>query len=188
MTVKSAEATFSCGYTKNPHKIKTKFFQVYYDRFNYVDTSGFKIKRDTIDLDFRQHWADDGQHEIIWGLGFRHWDDRTRAGQATAVTPQSENISTYSGFIQDTITLSPETLVLMVGSKFEHNGFTGFEFQPSSRLSWTPNDRQTLWAAVSRPVRIPSRFSDGIVRTVDFFPAFRALRRPRSQSNGFKRV
>ena len=142
--------------------------QVYYDRFNFTDTSGLKIKRDTIDLDFRQHWVASDQHEMIWGLAFRFWDDRTRGGEAVSINPQSKHVSKYSGFIQDTVTLSPDTLFLMIGSKFEYNDFTGFEFQPSGRLSWTPDDRNTLWAAVSRPVRTPSRLSDGIVRTLDF--------------------
>ncbi len=144
-------------------------FQVYYDRFNITDTSGFRTKRDTVDLDFRQHWVSDDQHEIVWGLAFRHWDDRTRAGQAISLNPRSKDISKYSGFIQDTISLVPETLFLIVGSKFEYNDFTGFELQPTGRLSWTPDDRQTLWAAISRPVRTPSRLADGVVRTIDFF-------------------
>jgi iron complex outermembrane receptor protein len=40
----------------------------------------------------------------------------------------------------------------------------GLQVQPSARLWWTPNDRHTLWAAVSRPVRVPSRFEeDGLL-------------------------
>ena len=51
----------------------------------------------------------------------------------------------------------PEKLSLILGSKFEHNDYTGFEWQPSARLAWTPDDENTVWAAVSRAVRTPSR-------------------------------
>ncbi|MEE8428197.1 MAG: TonB-dependent receptor, partial [Gammaproteobacteria bacterium] len=42
-------------------------------------------------------------------------------------------------------------------SKFEHNDFTDWEIQPSVRLAWTPDDRQTVWGAISRAVRTPAR-------------------------------
>jgi iron complex outermembrane receptor protein len=45
-----------------------------------------------------------------------------------------------------------------VGSKFERNDFTGFEVQPTVRGRWSPSDRQTVWGAVSRAVRLPTRF------------------------------
>jgi len=49
-----------------------------------------------------------------------------------------------------------------VGSKFEHNGYTGFEYQPNVRLVWTPQPRHAAWAAVARAVRIPSRADDDV--------------------------
>src|SRR5262249_13077344 len=41
--------------------------------------------------------------------------------------------------------------------KIEHNSYTGFEIQPSARLLWMPNARQSIWTAVTRAVRTPSR-------------------------------
>jgi iron complex outermembrane receptor protein len=49
-----------------------------------------------------------------------------------------------------------------VGSKFEHNDYTGFEVQPTGRLLWTPHEKHSIWAAVSRAVRTPSRFEHTI--------------------------
>ena len=46
---------------------------------------------------------------------------------------------------------------LTLGSKFEHNDYSGFEYQPSGRLAWTPAERHTVWGAISRAVRSPSR-------------------------------
>src|SRR5207245_428029 len=39
----------------------------------------------------------------------------------------------------------------------EDNDYTGVEIQPSGRVNWTVNEFGTLWAAVSRALRTPSR-------------------------------
>jgi iron complex outermembrane receptor protein len=44
---------------------------------------------------------------------------------------------------------------LTLGSKLEHNSFTGYEVEPSARIAWYPDNKQTWWAAVSRAVRTP---------------------------------
>ncbi|MEN8215591.1 MAG: TonB-dependent receptor [Pseudomonadota bacterium] len=48
----------------------------------------------------------------------------------------------------------------IVGKQFEHNDYVGFEYQPSTRLLWSPHDQHSLWAAVSRAVRTPSRYDE----------------------------
>ena len=48
-------------------------------------------------------------------------------------------------------------MYLILGTKVEHNDYTGFELQPAGRVSWTTRRGGTLWAAVSRAVRTPSR-------------------------------
>ena len=54
-------------------------------------------------------------------------------------------------------------LHLTLGSKLEHNDITGFEWEPSGRLAWTPTEKQTVWAAVSRAVRTPSDLEQDIL-------------------------
>jgi iron complex outermembrane receptor protein len=46
---------------------------------------------------------------------------------------------------------------LTAGSKFERNEFTGFEVQPTLRARWSA-PRHSVWGAVSRAVRGPTRF------------------------------
>ena len=72
------------------------------------------------------------------------------------------SLETFSGFAQDEIALR-DRLHLTVGAKLEHNPYTDFEFQPSVRLAWKATDRQTLWSAVSRAVRTPSRLDRDLV-------------------------
>jgi iron complex outermembrane receptor protein len=44
-----------------------------------------------------------------------------------------------------------------IGTKLEHNDYTGFEYEPDARFSWTLDSNQAVWGAVSRAVRTPSR-------------------------------
>jgi iron complex outermembrane receptor protein len=137
--------------------------QTYYDRTKTRGGQpGFEVRRDTIDLDYRQHiplGAED-EHILMWGLGYRYSNDRTSRGPYINFDPRSRSLDTFTAFIQDTYTILPDQVFLMVGSKFEHNDFTGFEFQPSGRLSWTPDEDQTVWGAASRAVRTPSRIAE----------------------------
>jgi len=64
--------------------------------------------------------------------------------------------------VQDDITLVKDRLHLFLGSKFEENSYTGFEAQPSARMLWTPNERNSVWGAVSRAVRTPSRANEDL--------------------------
>jgi len=61
---------------------------------------------------------------------------------------------------QDEIELIDKQLWFTIGSKFENNDYTGNEIQPSARLLWKPVAGHTLWSAVSRAVRTPSRIED----------------------------
>lgn len=140
--------------------------QGYYDRTERVLTNGFEVSRDTFDLDFRHHFTLADHHSFIWGAAVRHTADRTHAGPNLAYDPRSRSMDTFSGFIQHTFAVVPERFFTMVGSKFEHNDVTGFEVQPSVRAWFTPDDRQTLWAGISRAVRVPSRTEDDAIVTI----------------------
>src|SRR6185503_2044517 len=69
---------------------------------------------------------------------------------------------TMSLFAQDEIALIEDRLSLTLGSKLEHNDYTNFEIQPTGRLLWTPTQRQSVWASVSRAVRTPTMLEDNI--------------------------
>jgi len=76
---------------------------------------------------------------------------------ALAFLPPQLEQQTFSGFVQDEIALVKDRLNLTLGTKLEHNDYSGFEYEPSARLSWLITPQQTAWAAVSRAVRAPSR-------------------------------
>ena len=130
--------------------------QLYYDRNQRRDTVGH-TERDTYDADFQHRFAWGGRQEIVWGLGYRFTRDDLRGSFKLSFDPQRRNTDLFSAFVQDDIDLIAKRLSLSLGSKFERNDFSGFEYQPSARLLWTPGVRHTLWAAVARAVRIPAR-------------------------------
>jgi iron complex outermembrane receptor protein len=79
--------------------------------------------------------------------------------------PHHQTDSIYSTFVQDQIAIVKNKLWLTLGSKFEHNIFTGWENEPSGRVLWTPTAHQTLWGAVTRAVRTPSRIDENLQLT-----------------------
>ncbi|NOQ36487.1 MAG: TonB-dependent receptor [Methylococcaceae bacterium] len=131
-------------------------FQAYYDR---TERERFYLSdiHDTLDVDFQHRFQTFWQQEIIWGLGFRYIDDETTAGTLMSLNPTDRSVRIYSAFIQDEISLIKNRLILTIGSKFEHNSYTGFEYQPSARLLFKINEQHSIWGAVSRSVRVPAR-------------------------------
>ncbi|ANE54823.1 TonB-dependent siderophore receptor [Methylomonas sp. DH-1] len=132
--------------------------QLYFDSYNRREAY-IEEERHTGDLDFQHRFALNDWNDIIWGLGFRYSssDVTDIYPDLISFNPTDRDNSYYSGFVQDQLTLVDDTLWLTLGSKLEHNDFTGFEVQPTARLMWGPHPNHRVWGAVSRGVRIPSR-------------------------------
>ncbi|MFP7721429.1 TonB-dependent receptor plug domain-containing protein [Lysobacter sp. A3-1-A15] len=124
----------------------------------------FGVERVNSNLEYRQ-WTPWGERQqLIWGGNWNWTRDDTTPGTTLLFDPRSRSWSTLNVFAQNTSELVEDTLFLMVGSKLTDHEFVGLQFQPSVRAWWTPSTKQTVWAAVSRPVRVPSRFEeDGLL-------------------------
>ena len=116
----------------------------------YSGQSERTINTSMFDLDFQYH-IHRGRHDIVWGFGYRN-NDEILTGMMAMM--DSEQIPSY--FIQDTIELERDRFYLTLGSKFDHNSVTHFEFQPNVKLAWTPDKRTSIWGSISRAVRTPS--------------------------------
>lgn len=134
--------------------------RVYYDRTHRDDPS-FQDDLDTLDLDLQHQFEPWQGHEVVWGLNYRYTDNRNVGKGIFAMDPASSQDSLYSAFVQDQIALS-DALRFTLGSKFEHNDFSGFEVQPSARIAWDVAEKHTLWSAISRAVRVPTRLERDI--------------------------
>jgi iron complex outermembrane receptor protein len=111
----------------------------------------------TYDLDFQRHFQLGDLNHVVAGLGYRFTEETDRDLNIIRFAPGGENQDLSSGFLQDEIAL-PSNLRLTLGTKLEHNDYTGLEVEPNARLQWDFAPKQMLWAAVSRAVRTPSRY------------------------------
>jgi iron complex outermembrane receptor protein len=131
--------------------------QIYYDRTHRRIPGSVTQDLNTGDLDFQHRFSAGAAHDIVWGFGYRVNADEIVNTPAIAFLPPHATRELQNAFVQDEIALSKERLVLTLGSKVEHNDYTGVEFEPSARLVWTPDRQKTIWGAVSRAIRTPSR-------------------------------
>lgn len=133
--------------------------QAYYDRVHRRVPLQFAETRQTFDLDTQHRLQPWSRHDIVIGGGFRVTSGRDIGSAGFFFEPESRTDTLFSLFVQDEIALAPARRVyLIVGSKFERTDFTRFEAQPTLRLRWSHAERQTVWGAVSRAVRLPTRF------------------------------
>jgi iron complex outermembrane receptor protein len=130
--------------------------QAYYDRTNRNELPVAE-NRDTIDIDFQQGLRRWTRHRLTWGAAYRVTSGRIRAVEPTAFSPERRADSLWSAFAQDEVLLVPNRWRVVLGSKIEHNAYSGFEVQPSARALWTPDSSQTVFVGATRAVRTPSR-------------------------------
>jgi iron complex outermembrane receptor protein len=136
--------------------------QIYFDRTTREDPT-YGIGLNTLDIDFQHHVAWGSRQDIVWGLGYRLSADGTNPTLRIVFTPQNRLTHLFSIYAQDEITILPDRLRLSVGARLEHNGYTGFDLEPSARLAWSLNSKNMVWSAVTGAVRTPAR-SDRDIR------------------------
>ena len=136
-------------------------FQTYYDNYMRSDALQTEIDR-TFDVDFQYRFPVGGRHKITCGGGFRNVESYLPGGDQLGnwFPYPSETTNYTSQFIQDEIAIVEDRLTFTIGTKLEENPYTGLEYQPTARLIWTPDHRHSLWGAISRAVRTPSRIEE----------------------------
>lgn len=126
--------------------------------------------RNTFEADFQHHFDLGRREEIVWGLSFRNTSDQIGGSLTVAMIPASSTQQLFGSFIQDEIALKRQRLYLTLGTKLEHNDYTGFGVMPMARIAWLPSDSRTVWAAVSRALRTPSRNDTNLVLNIWAIP------------------
>jgi iron complex outermembrane recepter protein len=112
--------------------------------------------RSTLYADYQQNFAWGDRQDIIWGVGDFYSSGQINGTLTVFFSPPHKTLDVANAFVQDEIAIIPDRLYVTVGTKLEHNGYTGFEFLPSIRTTWEFSKRQMLWGAVSRAVRAPT--------------------------------
>jgi iron complex outermembrane receptor protein len=142
--------------------------QAYYDGYDRHEEGGYEGRR-TFDLDFQDHVKAPRGHDIVWGLGYRTTSDNLTPKYSKSYNAPQKVDNLFTGFLQDEIRLT-DSFHLIVGSRIEHNGYTGFEFEPSAQLVWAVTNKQALWASAARAIRQPARADTAIRIDVATFP------------------
>jgi iron complex outermembrane receptor protein len=107
-----------------------------------------------------------GSHLLTYGVGGKYfWDEFADGSHVTMGKKNSYNFNS-NAFVQDKITLSPESLYLIFGAKFDYFGSGTLEIQPTMRLLHTRINEE-YWLAVSRAVRAESRWQRGGSYSID---------------------
>ena len=139
----------------------------------FAPAGTFADDLDTYDLDFQHHFRLTARQQIVWGLGYRFTHDVVDAAPTLALLPPRLDHHLFSGFVEDKLQLQ-ESVFLTLGTKLEHNDYTGLEYEPSARLQWNYASQQMLWAAISRAVRTPSRIDRDLREPTRLPPPFPA--------------
>ncbi len=144
-------------------------FQGYYDRTERRQPD-FREDRDVVDLDLQRRRRFGERQELTWGVGFRStWSDTLTPLATVKILPPSRTEQLYSAYAQDEFHLGSRWR-LTLGTKIEHNDYSGFEFQPTLRLAFLASEKQTFWTAVSKAVRTPSRVENDVVKSNGLVP------------------
>jgi iron complex outermembrane recepter protein len=130
--------------------------QAYVDNTERDIPGTFAERLNTIDLDAQHAFQLASKHFVTWGGGQRRARDNVDNTAALAFIPNSATLKWTNVFVQDEIELR-RALHFTLGGKYESNPYTGWEFLPSARLAFKPDQSQLWWTALSRAVRAPSR-------------------------------
>ncbi len=130
--------------------------QFYFDR-THRHNPYIKETRNNFDLDIQHSFVASKRHHLIWGVEYRLTHDNLPRTPVFIFDPKSRTDNLFSGFLQDRISIIHKKLDITLGTKLEHNDYSGFEVQPSFRIRYKPSIHQLFWAAISRAVRTPSR-------------------------------
>lgn len=159
-------------------------FRAYYDRSNRDWTATIE-KQDTFEIGLRHRRELSPRRERVTGLTGRYskgrffgtdFDLDFATFDLSIADPytQLDMLSVYygGGFIQEKWTLWDEKWYTWLGTKVGWNSFNGVNVQPSARSLFVVDEKSVVWGAISRAVRLPTRFDAGIQLedpTVNFF-------------------
>ena len=113
-------------------------------------------QRSTCDIELQHNYSVTDRQALTWGGSILSTNLSSQSNFRFGISPPDRRTTTYGMFVQYDFELVPDKLHVIAGSKFEHNDFTGFEYQPQVRAIWTPKKSHAVWAAISRDVRTPT--------------------------------
>lgn len=114
-------------------------------------------KMANLTVDFQKRLQTSDRNEVYWGGGFQHYSDSTYSSHFVAFDPPTGAYCLADAVLRDEFQLIPNRLLVSAGVRADYTTYGKFDLQPSVRFLYTPNARQSVWLALSRAVRVPSR-------------------------------
>ncbi len=148
--------SFQAVWTRNASTGKESVLQLTYDQ-NDLDFPPLAGRLHNLTLDYQKRLQTGDRNEIYWGAGYQQYWDDTRPSQYLGFTPASAVYRVGDLVLRDEWQFVPNRLMGSAGVRVDYNSYHKVEYQPSLRLLYTPDARQSAWFAVSRAVRVPSR-------------------------------
>ena len=124
---------------------------------NQIDYPFLGGDLNNLTIDFQKRLQTSDRNEVYWGFGYQHYWDSTYSNGVIGFEPAGDSYSLGDAVLRDEFQLVPNRLLASAGMRVDYTSYSRFDYQPSLRLLYTPSARQSLWAAVSRAVRVPSR-------------------------------
>ena len=137
--------------------------RAYFDHTSRREAN-FGEGRDTLDVE-AQRRAAVGRHDVVAGAGYRVTSGKVDGVPSLQFTPPRRTDHLWSGFFRDEMSFHEGRVVVAIGSKVEHNEYSGFEIQPTVQALWAPTPAHSLWALAARAVRTPSRLEHDLTLT-----------------------
>ncbi|AMK12583.1 TonB-dependent receptor plug domain-containing protein [Pseudodesulfovibrio indicus] len=110
-----------------------------------------------VDAELTSAMEEMGRHLVTWGVGSQYFWDDVHGGDRADIDRERIYTWTANGFVRDRITLLPESLYLVLGTKVDVLDEAHVELQPTIRLLHARGDSE-YWLAVSRGVRADNRY------------------------------
>lgn len=149
-----------------------------YDHSKFDDKATYYENRKSVDFELKHSFSVFEHHHIVAGGGYKYSSDSLGSYDISVLgfVPENRDDEAFDLFAQDQIDFLDDKLRLTVGGKWERNGYSGDEFQPSLRLRYRLRDDQSVWAAASRAVRIPNRLDQDVTAAGGAFQGNKTFR------------
>ena len=117
-----------------------------------------QIKMNNLVLDWQKRMPVSERHEIYVGGGYQQYWDATDGRYFVHFDPANSVYRAGDVVLRDEWQIAGQRLMASSGIRVDYTSYGRLEYQPSFRLLYTPDPRQSLWFAVSRAIRTPSRY------------------------------
>ncbi|RJP29961.1 MAG: hypothetical protein C4527_10815 [Candidatus Omnitrophota bacterium] len=121
----------------------------YYDYFSLAHDIVINMNYHVLKTDLQYQFNPFSDHEIIVGSGYRLVSDDIENGYVEYI-PQHANDQTFTVYFQDNYKIIEDKLRLSLGAQIQYSDYSDFDYQPTVKLVYTPYEKYTIWASITR--------------------------------------